>query len=143
MFGPKSLLWIVWLGLNLIAIEVRHLHANILDQAGAWIPLAFCGITVASMPVCLWKTTKAKTLVLLSLFSAGALVGLIGVYYHTKLDPEPFVQLFTANRTPGAQPLAPLALSGLSMIGFLATRLVPPERTDTKMRRLIEKGRKT
>lgn len=141
MFGPKSLLWIVWLGLILIAIEVRHLHANILDQTGAWIPLAFCGTTVASLPLCLWKTTRTKSVVLMSLFSVGAVVGLIGVYYHTKLNPEPFVDLFTAKRTPGAQPLAPLALSGLSMIGFLATRLIPLEQAGTTMRRLIEKGR--
>ena len=127
MHGPKPLVWIVWLGMVLIGVEVRHLHARILDQPAATIPLFFCGIAVLLIPVCLLRTTSSARTAMMWLFAVGAVIGIVGVYYHTKLQLQPFAQLFTADRSPGPQPLAPLALTGLATIGILATRLISPE----------------
>jgi len=125
MHGPKPVLWVVWLGFVMIGVEVRHLHANILTQPAATIPLFFCSVAVILIPMCLYRTTRARRTALLWLFSLGAAVGLVGVYFHTKLNIGPFLQLFSAERTPGPQPLAPLALTGLSTIGLFASRLIP------------------
>ncbi len=125
MHGPKPLLWVVWLGFVLIGVEVRHLHAKILSQPAAMIPLLFCAAAVVLIPLCMHGTSAARRATLYWVFGIGILVGLLGVYFHTRFQIEPFLQLFTAEHSPGPQPLAPLALTGLSTIGLFASRLIP------------------
>jgi len=127
MHGPKPLLWVVWLGYVLIGVEVRHLHAKILGQPAAMIPLVFCGAAVILMPLCMYRTSPPRRSTLYWVFSVGMAVGFLGVYFHTKPQIAPFLQLFTAEHTQGPQPLAPLALTGLSTIGLIASRLIACE----------------
>jgi hypothetical protein len=108
----------------LIAVEVRHLHARILDQPAALTPLVFCGLAILLIPACTIRTTRALRSAAITLFAVGVLVGVVGVYFHTEFRIEPFQQLFTDERAAGAQPLAPLALTGLSAIGLLAARML-------------------
>ena len=128
MHGLKPLVWIVWLGLVMIGVEVRHLHAKILDQPAAALPLIFCGIAVVLLPVCLVRTSSATRRLLMATFAIGALLGVVGVYFHTGLRIEPFLQLFTSERNSGAQPLVPLSFTGLCTIGLLASRMLPADR---------------
>ena len=135
MHGLKPIVWIVWLGLVMIGVEVRHLHAKIVGQPAAALPLIFCGIAVVLVPLCLVRTTRLSRSTLIAFFAIGALLGVVGVYYHTKFQAEPFLQLFTAERSSGPQPLVPLSLTGLCMLGALAARLLPHEtRAETSTR---------
>lgn len=127
MHGLKPLVWIVWMGLIMIGAEVRHLHAKILSQPAAALPLAFCAFAAIVVPVCLSRVTQGSRRFLLMTFGFGALVGILGVYFHTKFRIEPFLQLLTADSSPGPQPLVPLSFTGLCTLGALATRLLPDE----------------
>jgi hypothetical protein len=127
MHGPKSILWIVWLGLILVGIEVRHMHARVLDQAAANIPILFCAIAVAILPFCIWRVKPAGRLTMLCLFGAGVVISIVGLYFHTRFQLKPFVQLLGPEKIAGPQPLPPLALAGLCTIGFIVTRLLRTE----------------
>jgi hypothetical protein len=127
MNGPKPLIWIVWLGLVMIGVEVRHLHAKILSQPAAALPLVFCGLAVILLPICLLRTSATTRRWLFATFAVGSLLGVVGVYFHTGFRIEPFLQLFTSEKLSGAQPLVPLSLTGLCSIGLLASRLLPDD----------------
>ena len=127
MYGPKSLLWIVWLGLVLVGIEVRHMHARVFDQSAAYIPILYCALVIVALPLCVWRVRPVGRTTLLVLFASGIVVGLIGLYFHTKFQITPFLQLFTLEKISGPQPLPPLALTGLATIGFLSTKLLKVE----------------
>ena|SRR5688572_14954170 len=131
MHGLKPLVWIVWLGIVMIGVEVRHLHAKILDQPAAAAPLIFCVLTVIIVPPCLLRSTRFSRRALLTVFGVGALLGVIGVYFHTKFQMAPFVQLLSAEPVKGPQPLVPLSLTGLCTLGALAVRLMPHEVSET------------
>ena len=111
----------------MIGVEVRHLHAKILDQPAAASALIFCVLAVVLIPLCLLRTSSFTRVVLLGVFAVGALLGVIGVYFHTGLRLEPFMQLLSSEPVKGPQPLVPLSLTGLCTIGALAVRLIPRE----------------
>ena len=136
MHGLKPLIWVVWLGIVMIGVEVRHLHAKILDQPAAAAPLIFCLVAVMLVPPCLIRTSGYSRRILLLIFALGALLGLAGVYFHTKFQIEPFVQLLTAEPVKGPQPLVPLSLTGLSTLGGLAVRLLPQEARESATAKL-------
>src|SRR5688572_31440568 len=127
MHGLKPLVWIVWLGLLMIGVEVRHLHAKILGQPAAALPLVFCVSAAILLPMCLFRTTQLTRRTMLAIFTIGAVLGLVDVYFHTKFQLEPFMRLFTADRTSGPQPLVPLSLTGLCTMGALTARMLPEE----------------
>jgi hypothetical protein len=127
MHGLKPLVWIVWLGLVMIGVEVRHLHAKIMDQAAAASPLVFCAIAAVMIPLCLIRTTRLSRRLMLCAFVVGAALGLVGVYFHTGFRVEPFLAVLTSEPRGGPQPLVPLSLTGLCTLGALVVRLLPAE----------------
>lgn len=140
MHGLKPLVWIVWLGLAMIGVEVRHLHAKILNQPAAALPLIFCGAALVLIPICLLRMSLVTRRWLVATFTVGAVLGVVGVYFHTGFRIEPFLQLFTSERVSGAQPLVPLSLTGLCTIGLLASRMLAMDGPHGDVRQLSRRA---
>jgi len=143
-FGKEPLiLAFVAVGFLTTLVEVRYLHRGaVREYAVAWIPTISSGVALlASLaglaPGAVWKKVSAITLAVV------ALAGLLGVYFHTKLKPAAFLQLFEAapkeapqapapddfaafekeaekESATAAPALAPLGITGLAFIGAIA-----------------------
>jgi hypothetical protein len=119
------------------ALEVRYLHLPAIQSTRvAWIPTVASVVGLFGAALGLARSRMIGK-VAMALLAAVAVAGLAGVYFHTELKPSRFTKLFqrgdsdpaaadSQSQAPaddddnGAPPLAPLALTGLALIGVVA-----------------------
>jgi hypothetical protein len=120
-------------GFALLLFELRFEHREALGETGrAWIPIAYCGVSLLAGLIAVLRWTAAWRRALLLLFGAGIAIGLAGFLFHTGGHPVQAVSQALAiwrvppgkngGIKPGSQPpaLAPLAFCGLGTLGLLA-----------------------
>jgi hypothetical protein len=115
-----------------LLVEVRFEHREVLGETWrGWIPLAWAALVIATgVPAWLaWARGGRKLLTVL--FGLTAAVGLLGAWFHSNGRPVRAVARVVSAWTlspgqnggekPGTAPpvLAPLAFSGLGLLGFL------------------------
>jgi hypothetical protein len=132
-------------------MELRFEHMDELgDHWQAWIPIIFSAVMVIGGIVGLWLWEKGGRKVLFWGFTASLIVGILGVWFHTKGKPLDSARVVIAAwqapivkhhrpQTPAAPaaatsanppkkkkkpkpPLAPLAFVGMGLLGMLACR---------------------
>jgi len=119
-------------GAAFLLLELRFEHREVLGETWqSWIPLVYCGLTLAlgAAAVIRWRTWGR--VVLGALFAVGILVGMAGFWFHTGGHLLTGMgDLLGAWRIPlgqdggikmGSRPpaLAPLAFCGLGTLGSL------------------------
>ena len=122
-------------GIALLLCELRFEHRAALGETWrSWIPLVWGGATLLIGALALLKWNAGGRRVFAVLFGAGAIVGMLGFWFHTGGHPlKGLVDVLGAWRVPlgqdggikmGSRPpaLAPLALCGLGSLGWLVGR---------------------
>lgn len=119
-------------GAIFLLVEVRFEHREVLAETWrGWIPLACAALVIAAgVPAWLrWGNGGRKLLMLL--FALSTATGLAGVFFHSDGRPDRALGRVVSawalapgqngGEKPGAAPpaLAPLAFSGLGMLGLL------------------------
>ncbi len=112
--------------------ELRFEHREVLGETWrSWIPLAWSVITLLAGSIALRRWHGRGRSALAVLFGAGVAVGLLGFWFHSGGHPFGAVRdVLLAWRVPpgqdggiriGSRPpaLAPLAFSGLGLLGLL------------------------
>jgi len=136
MSKPATLSKLIVIGLlgalSLLLVEIRFEHREALGEAWqSWIPLVYCSAMLVLSAVALIRWYRGGRQVLLAGFAAAFLVGLLGLWFHSKGHPiSGVLQVLGAwALRPGdsggikmGEPpvLAPLAFVGLGSIGVLA-----------------------
>lgn len=140
----KLILALVAAGFLTTLVEVRYLHRGaVRETAVAWIPTISSGVAfLASVAALLGAGAVRKAGG--GVLALVAVAGLLGVYFHTKLQPAAFLKLFETTPKPqfaeppnddfaafeaeakredatGAPALAPLGITGLALIGAVAS----------------------
>jgi hypothetical protein len=126
--------------LSLLLMEIRFEHREALGEAWqSWIPLVYCSAMLVLGAVALTRWHRGGRQVLLVGFAAALLIGLLGLWFHSKGHPITGVlQVLAAwALRPGdigaikmGEPpvMAPLAFVGLGSMGVLACSWrFPPE----------------
>ncbi|MGZ6125418.1 MAG: hypothetical protein ACXWLR_10695 [Myxococcales bacterium] len=121
------------LGAGFLLCEIRFEHREVLGETWrGWIPLSYAAILLAAGVPAWLSWHKGGRKVLAALFALAIAVGLLGAWFHS--DGRPDKSLLRVARAwalppgkdggvkPGAAPplLAPLAFSGLGLLGLLA-----------------------
>lgn len=114
------------------AVEVRYLHQVAMRETwAAWIPVI---ISVVGLFACLFAlcAEQWQRQVALGLFILTIIAGPVGFYFHTKMNFGEMTRVFRAegdkqlmkNAKGDVDPpaLAPLAISGMALIGLLAAK---------------------
>jgi len=121
------------LGAGFLLCEVRFEHREVLGETWrGWIPLACAALLLAAgIPAWLRWSGSGRRL-LAGLFALAVAVGLLGAFFHSDGNPAASLRRVAAawvlppgkdgGMKPGAAPplLAPLAFSGLGLLGLLA-----------------------
>jgi hypothetical protein len=119
-------------GAAFLLVEVRFEHREVLGETWrGWIPLSCAALLiVAGIPAWLAWGGKGRRL-LTALFALTSAVGLLGAWFHSGGRPDRAVARVVSawalppgqngGEKPGAAPpvLAPLAFSGLGLLGLL------------------------
>ena len=143
MSKPATLSKLIVIGLlgalSLLLVEIRFEHREALGEAWqSWIPLAYCSAMLVLSAVALTRWDRGGRQVLLLGFAAALLVGLLGLWFHSKGHPiSGVLQVFAAwalrpgdsggIKTGEPPVLAPLAFVGLGSMGVLACWWLLPE----------------
>jgi hypothetical protein len=118
--------------LSLLLIEIRFEHREALgEEWPSWIPLLYCGGMLALGAAALTRWDRGGRQVLLVGFAASFLIGLLGLWFHSKGHPISGVLQVLGAWTlrpgdnggirSGTPPvLAPLAFVGLGSMGVIA-----------------------
>jgi hypothetical protein len=127
-FVQKAAVVLLMVGLGLLLVEVRFEHQVVLAKKWqSWIPLfyAMTMIAVGAASLAFWDMWGRK--IMLAGLLMGAMVGLLGFWFHSKGDPakaiSKVVRVISSRpgRIPtdsdGPPPLAPLAVMGLTLLG--------------------------
>jgi hypothetical protein len=120
-------------GAAFLLFELRFEHREVLGETWrSWIPLVYCGFTLAAGAVALLRWTGWGRGALRLLFAVGVAVGAAGFWFHTGGHLVSAIHgVLDAWRIPlgqdggvkmGGQPpaLAPLAFCGLGALGLFA-----------------------
>jgi hypothetical protein len=126
--------------LSLLLMEIRFEHREVLgEEWPSWIPLVYCGAMLVLGAAALSRWHRGGRQVLLAGFAAALLIGLLGLWFHSKGHPlSGLLQVISAwalrpgdggGIKMGDPPvLAPLAFVGLGSMGVLACSWrFPPE----------------
>src|SRR5438067_690889 len=128
----KRIAGVLLSGAAFLLVEVRFEHRGVLGETWrGWIPLTCAALLIAAgIPAWLaWGRWGRKLLT--ALFALTAAVGLLGAWFHSDGRPDRaaarVVSAWTlppgqnGGQKPGSSPpaLAPLAFSGLGMLGLL------------------------
>lgn len=106
-------------------LDIKYEHREVLGEMWqGYIPLVAAGVAILA---CLLAFSSSKTALRISalLFLLIALVGFVGVYYHTQLRPYMFTRYFmelaSGQRYRGLQrpTFAPLSFTGLGIVGLI------------------------
>ena len=121
----KNRLLLIFVGLNLFVtgIDVALAHSiNNFIPVYEWIPIYYFPIGAMSCFVIAFQTTPKKifALIHISLMSIGLMVGFIGTAFHMNAVLNPLGHLSWAWLVFGSPILAPLAFSGISLLGLYA-----------------------
>ena len=121
----KNRLLLIFVGLNLFVtgIDVALAHSiNSFIPVYEWIPIYYFPIGAMSCFVIAFQTTPKKifALIHISLMSIGLMVGFIGTAFHMNAVLNPLGHLSWAWLVFGSPILAPLAFSGISLLGLYA-----------------------
>lgn len=138
-------------GFLMSAIEARFLHREaVSEESAAWIPTLVSWLGVGACALGMSRSKVAHRIAMAAL-ALVATSGLLGLYFHTKLRPDAFLELVGVRRSVSSaseregdgddddEPsfgrtnaetesessppaLAPLSLTGLSLLGLLAIR---------------------
>lgn len=131
----KLILLVLAGGFLTMAVEVRYLHRNVLQEEWqAILPVIFCPLAALACGLALFGTQVARYFCA-AVMALGTVVGLFGVLLHSEGEVEPFQRLLTASivakangdddrdrregEEEGPPVLAPMSLTGLSVIGLL------------------------
>jgi hypothetical protein len=89
-------------GFFMFMMDLRYEHQDVLgDHWQAWIPIVFSAFMIIATIAGLWLWEKGGRKVLFWLFSASLIVGILGVWFHTKGKPlKSAVTILTAWRAP-------------------------------------------
>lgn len=122
----------------LLLVEVRFEHRIVVTEKWqAWIPIAYFATMCLLIPTALLFLKRKFTVrILTGAFVIGMLMGGLGSWFHTKGEPlKRVMHVVKADLAEpghlmaddeGPPPLAPLAVSGLSLIGVLVCLFTPP-----------------
>jgi len=136
----KLILLVLAGGFLTMALEIRYLHREVLQEEWqAILPLIFCPVAALACGLALFNSHAARYSCS-AVMALGAVVGLYGVLLHSEGKVEPFQRLFTASiiakadegeeeerehgkaeaeGEDGPPVLAPMSLTGLSIVGLL------------------------
>lgn len=119
----KNRLLLIFVGLNLFVtgIDVALAHSiNSFIPVYEWIPIYYFPVGAMSCFVIAFQTTPKKifALIHIALMSAGLMVGFIGTAFHMNAVLNPLGHLSWAWLVFGSPILAPLAFSGISLLGL-------------------------
>jgi hypothetical protein len=128
----KRIAGVLLSGAAFLLVEVRFEHREVLGETWrGWIPLTCAALLLAAgVPAWLAWTGRARK-ILSGLFALAAAVGLLGAWFHSDGHPlKAFGRVASAwmlkpgqngGEKPGTAPpaLAPLAFSGLGLLGML------------------------
>jgi hypothetical protein len=127
----RLVLLVLAVGFLALLVETRYHHRFLVAvEPKGWIPVVASALLfAASLAVMAGRDLLRKAAA--CAYALGALVGLVGLYYHTDgLRPAAFARVIAAERREhrGPPALAPLGLSGLALIGLILTleRRRPP-----------------
>lgn len=118
---------LISIGFLLIALEVNYLHSNVVGRNfWALVPIYFCCFAFV-ITLLLFFVHHTKLIRFLFVFFVfGAFLGVYGVFLHTGFRKDPFLRLINSNLknqkndlNSKAEPLPPLAISGLSIMALL------------------------
>jgi len=137
----------------LLMMELRFEH---MDELGkhwqAWIPIAFSGVMVVAGIAALRLWEKGGRKVLFWGFATSLIVGLLGVWFHTKGKPLNSIRVVAAawqapltkhhdkpaptdaapkkKKKKPKPPLAPLSFAGIGLLGMLGCQENSEDKTD-------------
>lgn len=122
-------------GFALLGLEVRYMHQNMLtSEWRAWIPLVCAAVACLGCLISPWLARKGRMALSLWML-VGVVAGGFGFYFHTDGDINRASKLleFAPRAVPvrvqsGPPALAPLGLSGLSLIGLIL--MWPTQKSD-------------
>ena len=117
-------------GLALLLVEVRFEHQAVLGKKWqTWIPLIYCSAMLIIGPLAMTIWQRGGRQLLATGFALAPILGLLGFWFHSKEDPVLAVsKVFKvicmapgkiALDVDGPPVLAPLALTGLGLIGVV------------------------
>ena len=121
----KNRLLLIFVGLNLFVtgIDVALAHSiNSFVPVYEWIPIYYFPIGAMSCFIIAFQTIPKKifSLIHISLMSTGLMVGFLGTAFHMNAVLNPLGHLSWAWLVFGSPILAPLAFSGISLLGLYA-----------------------
>ncbi len=121
----KNRLLLIFVGLNLFVtgIDVALAHSiNSFVPVYEWIPIYYFPIGAMSCFIIAFQTTPKKifALIHITLMSIGLMVGFLGTAFHMNAVLNPLGHLSWAWLVFGSPILAPLAFSGISLLGLYA-----------------------
>lgn len=121
----KNRLLLIFVGLNLFVtgIDVALAHSiNSFIPVYEWIPIYYFPFGAMSCFIISFQTTPKKlfALIHISLMTIGLMVGFIGMAFHMNAVLNPLGHLSWAWLVFGSPILAPLAFSGISLLGLYA-----------------------
>ena len=121
----KNRLLLIFVGLNLFVtgIDVALAHSiNSFIPVYEWIPIYYFPLGAMSCFIISLQTTPKKVFALIhiSLMIIGLMVGFIGMAFHMNAVLNPLGHLSWAWLVFGSPILAPLAFSGISLLGLYA-----------------------
>jgi hypothetical protein len=121
----KNRLLLIFVGLNLFitGIDVALAHSiNSFIPVYEWIPIYFFPLGAMSCFIISFQGTPGKlfTITHISLMIIGLMVGFIGMAFHMNAVLNPLGHLSWAWLVFGSPILAPLAFSGISLLGLYA-----------------------
>ncbi|MBL8066457.1 MAG: hypothetical protein JNM34_11460 [Chthonomonadaceae bacterium] len=137
MVRERVFLGILGLGFLTLLFDVRFEHRYVVkDMWQGMVPVIYSAVAAGACALALFKNKACRT-VSAVLFFAGLVVSIVGLYFHTKFEPEKFEKfLFPDKKVYYAKPdadgekveveldeplAAPLGFAGLSMIGFVVS----------------------
>lgn len=121
----------------LLLVEVRFEHRIVVTEKWqAWIPIVYFATMCVLIPITLlFLKRKPCVRILTGAFVLGMFMGVLGSWFHTKGEPlSRVMHVVKADLSEpghlmeddeGPPPLAPLAVSGLSLIGVLVCLFTP------------------
>ena len=122
----------------LITLEINYLHSNVVSRNfWALVPIYFCCFAFVITLLLFFVRHTKFTRFLFAFFVFGIFLGIYGVFLHTGFRKGPFLRLINSSLknqeddvTSKAEPLPPLAISGLSTMALLTLIMIKEKQTN-------------
>lgn len=123
---------LISVGFLLITLEINYLHSNVVSRnVWASVPIYFCCLAFVITLLLFFVHHTKFTRFLFVFFIFGTFLGIYGVFLHTGFRKDPFLRLINSNLRnqkndliSKAEPLPPLAISGLSTMALLTLIMI-------------------